>query len=79
MKLIAFVDVKTGNRITDFLYDDALFFEDGYAPVKKGDYWGFIDEEGILSEYIDRNYTVAVKRLVNGFIQDGIEISQRIR
>ena len=43
---LAFVDVKTGNRITDFLYDDALFFEDGYAPVKKGDYWGFIDEEG---------------------------------
>ena len=43
---LAFVNAETGEHITDYLYDDALFFEDGYAPVEKEGYWGFIDEEG---------------------------------
>ncbi len=42
----AFVNGMTGERITDFLYEDAWFFEDGYAPVKKDGKWGFIDETG---------------------------------
>jgi hypothetical protein len=29
-------------------YDDALYFEDGLAPVKMGDKWGFIDETGAM-------------------------------
>jgi hypothetical protein len=28
-------------------YDDALYFEDGLAPVKIGDKWGYINEQGV--------------------------------
>lgn len=28
-------------------YDDALYFEEGLAPVKVGDKWGFINEQGV--------------------------------
>ncbi|MCR5796233.1 MAG: WG repeat-containing protein [Solobacterium sp.] len=42
----AWVKAETGERITDFIYEDTWFFEDGYCPVKKDGYWGFINEEG---------------------------------
>jgi hypothetical protein len=28
-------------------YDDALYFEEGLAPVKTGEKWGFINEQGV--------------------------------
>ena len=43
---ITFINAETGAEITDYLYDDVKWFENGYCPVKKGDKWGFIDETG---------------------------------
>ena len=43
---MSFVNAETGDLITDFLYDDIKWFEDGYAPVKRDGKWGFIDENG---------------------------------
>ncbi|MCR5795339.1 MAG: WG repeat-containing protein [Solobacterium sp.] len=43
---MAWVNAETGERITDHIYEDTWFFEDGYCPVKKDGYWGFINEEG---------------------------------
>lgn len=45
-KNFAFVDASTGRPITDFIYDNVKWFEDGYAPVKKNGMWGFIDHLG---------------------------------
>ena len=42
----AFQSAVTGEIITDFIYDDAKFFMDGYAPVKRNGRWGYIDENG---------------------------------
>ena len=42
-----FVRVYDGKEITGgAVYEDALYFEDGYAPVKTSGRWAFIDEEG---------------------------------
>lgn len=41
-----FQTAKTGELISDYIYDDAKYFMDGYAPVKKNGKWGFIDETG---------------------------------
>lgn len=35
-----------GKQITDYIYDDAKWFEEGYCPVMKDGHWGFIDENG---------------------------------
>lgn len=43
---IAIVSANTEKCITEFVYDDAKFFEDGYMPVKKNGKWGFINDEG---------------------------------
>lgn len=45
-KKIALVNAETGEHLTDYLYDEALYFEDGYCPVEKDGKWGFIDENG---------------------------------
>ena len=41
-----FVKAETGMLITRIIYEDAKWFEDGYAPVKKNGKWGYIDENG---------------------------------
>ena len=38
--------MTTGEPITEFIYDDVKWFEDGYCPVMKDGKWGFIDETG---------------------------------
>jgi len=38
---------EDGPLILPARYDDALYFEDGLAPVKTGDKWGFINEQGV--------------------------------
>lgn len=43
---IAFVNTDNGEQVTGYDYQEAKFFEDGYAPVKKNGKWGFIDENG---------------------------------
>jgi hypothetical protein len=42
----AFQSAVTGEMITDYIYDDAKYFMDGYAPVKRNQRWGYIDENG---------------------------------
>lgn len=42
----AFQSAVTGEMITDFIYEDAKYFMDGYAPVKRNLRWGYIDENG---------------------------------
>lgn len=44
--VFAVINAETGDAITDFIYEDYLFFEDGYMPVKRNGKWGFIDETG---------------------------------
>ncbi|HXB11706.1 MAG TPA: WG repeat-containing protein [Bacteroidia bacterium] len=39
---------EDGPLILPARYDDALYFEDGLAPVKTGDKWGYINEQGVL-------------------------------
>jgi hypothetical protein len=39
---------EDGPLILPARYDDALYFEDGLAPVKTGEKWGFINEQGVL-------------------------------
>ncbi|MBR2811514.1 MAG: WG repeat-containing protein [Solobacterium sp.] len=43
------VKADTGERITDIRYDEILYYEDGYCPVRKGDKWGYLDTEGRLA------------------------------
>ena len=42
----ALYNMTTGQPITEFIYEDAKWFEDGYCPVKRDGKWGFIDENG---------------------------------
>lgn len=42
----AYQSAITGELITDFIYDSAKEFMDGYAPVEKNGKWGFINSEG---------------------------------
>lgn len=44
--LMAIVKADTGEAITSYIYQDVLYFEDGYCPAKRDDKWGFIDETG---------------------------------
>ena len=41
-----FQSVETGEVVSDYIYDDAKNFMDGYAPVKRNEKWGFIDMNG---------------------------------
>lgn len=41
-----FISKETGEAISECKYDELQFFEDGYAPVRIEDKWGFIDENG---------------------------------
>lgn len=43
---LALYNMTTGEPVTEFIYDDVKWFEDGYCPVKKGSKWAFIDETG---------------------------------
>ena len=43
---LAIANVNTGKPITDFIYEDALYFVDGYCPVKRNGKWGFINING---------------------------------
>lgn len=40
------IKASTGERITECIYEDALYFEEGYCPVKKDGKWGLINEDG---------------------------------
>ena len=40
------IKASTGERITDCIYESALYFEEGYCPVKRDGKWGFINESG---------------------------------
>lgn len=42
----AIIDAASGKPITEFIYGAALYFEEGYCPVKRDGKWGFIDESG---------------------------------
>ncbi len=39
-------NVRDNKQITEIIYEDVKYFEDGYCPVKKNGKWGFIDEQG---------------------------------
>ena len=41
-----FIDASTGQKITEAVYDDAKYFVEDYAPVKKGGMWAYIDSTG---------------------------------
>ena len=43
---LALYNMTTGEPVTEFIYDDVKWFQDGYCPVKKGGKWAFIDETG---------------------------------
>ena len=43
---LAIFKASTGKAITDFIYEDALYFEEGLCPVSRDGKWGFIDESG---------------------------------
>lgn len=43
---VGFVNLENHGQLIASGYDDVKYFEDGYAPVKKGNKWGFIDENG---------------------------------
>ena len=45
-KKLALINAETGEHLTDYLYDEALYFEDGYCPVEKNGKWGYIDDKG---------------------------------
>ncbi len=46
-KKIAMIHASDGNAITDYLYSDVGYFEDGYCPVKNTDgKWAYINESG---------------------------------
>ncbi len=42
----AFLNMETGEQITDFIYDEVKWFENGYCPVQRDGKWGFIDVTG---------------------------------
>ena len=46
-----------GDIVVDFKYDDIEEYSEGYAPVKKGIYWGYIDVNG--NEVISCEYIIA--------------------
>ncbi|MBR2794768.1 MAG: WG repeat-containing protein [Solobacterium sp.] len=47
------INADTGKEINNEIYSGVKFFENGYCPVKKGDKWGFINEQGeAVSEFI---------------------------
>ena len=59
--LMAIVRADTGEAMTSYIYQDVLYFEDGYCPVKRDDKWGFIDETGkevIPCAFDDVSYVV---------------------
>ena len=43
---IAYANGKTGEPITEYIYNYTRFFNDGYAPVEKRGKWGYINEDG---------------------------------
>jgi hypothetical protein len=55
-------------------YDDALYFEEGLAPVKIGDKWGYINEQGVLvipmkfdyANIFDKGYAMVGKASASG-------------
>ena len=52
------VSLETGEIINAEPYQDVLWFEDGYCPVKKDGKWGFIDETGTeVTEFIFEDVT----------------------
>ena len=42
----AYVNLKSNQLITDYIYEDVKSFEDGYAPVKRNGKWAYIDTNG---------------------------------
>ena len=69
----AFIDTA-GNLMTDYIYDGAHSFCNGFAAVKKGDLWGFITEDFSIAvdysfcgaAYFNSNGSVFVKTSNNG-------------
>ena len=43
---ILLMDMNTLEPITEAVYEDAKWFENGFCPVKKNGKWGYIDETG---------------------------------
>lgn len=52
-----YINYMTGEVVIPFIYDDASYFNDGVAAVKKGDYWGYID--GKNNVILDFKYSKA--------------------
>ena len=67
--LYAVVYAPEGKRITDYIYENVKYFEDGYCPVQKNGKWGFIDEQG--NEVTDFIWD-DVSPLYNGYAYVGI-------
>ncbi|MBR5554974.1 WG repeat-containing protein [bacterium] len=67
---ILFYDVKKRDLLTDFIFDDAKRFYNGFAAVKKEGKWGYINTDGNL--VIDFQYKDALE-----FYKAGLAIVQK--
>ena len=63
-----FIDTD-GNEISNQWFDDAYGFSEGYARVKKGDNWYFIDTDG--NPLFDIDYLSKINYYVAGDFHDG--------
>ncbi len=41
-----FVRMDDGSTVTDMIFDEVKYYEDGFAPVRQGDAWAYIDTDG---------------------------------
>ena len=67
----AIINAETGKGITDFIYEEALYFEEGYCPVKRDGKWGFIDTSGaevteMVFDSVSTPYEGKVAAIVDG-------------
>ncbi|ADQ07812.1 conserved hypothetical protein [Caldicellulosiruptor hydrothermalis 108] len=58
---------SSGKKVTDFVYDKALPYNNGVANVCKGGKWGYIDEKG--NELISCRFDSLGVKFGNGFLQ----------
>ena len=69
--LRAIINAEAGEGITDFVYEDALYFEEGYCPVKRDGKWGFIDTSGtevteMIFDKVSTLYEGKVAAIIDG-------------
>lgn len=73
---------EMGNKVVDFKYDEADFFTNGLAKVKKGDNYGMINGEGkevlpvkynLIEKYNDNIFRIAA----GGKVKDGVLMDEK--